>query len=253
MMEPDDRLAGDPVWELFPAAPPPPLAPRSRRFRSGLGVALLVAVSWWLHPVLSITLVCLAAAWNDVRTGRQWARAIPDKAGGRICALFSYAWGAWKLGVAAFVMMFAVIALLVGGKEPTEALPAGIAAELFALAGFLGSAILTAAGLVKAFRSGMRVWIGEGINQARTLMLGMLIVGFTFAVLLPMCFLLSVEAPRAANSDLGGLVFLVGVFTFIIGGPVGILSVLDWLSRRVVADQPGKFGPKVPTVGRWDS
>jgi hypothetical protein len=250
-MEPDDRLAGDPVWELFPAAPPQ--APRPRRFRHGLAVVLLVAVSWWLHPILAVTVACLAAALKDIRTGRQLARSIPDKAGGGICALFSYAWGAWKLGAAAFAMMFVVIMIDGVAKETKGAPPAFIAAGLFWFAGFLGSASLTAAGLVKAFRSGMRVWIGEGINQARTLMLGMLIVGFTFAVLLPMCFLLSVTALRAADADQGVLTFMVVLFTFMIGGPVVILIVLDWLSRRVVADKPGKFGPKVPTVGKWNS
>src|SRR4051812_39377011 len=104
MMEPDDRLAGDPVWELFPSAPP--RAPRPHRFRHGAAVAILVAVSWWLHPVLSVIAVCLAAALKDIRTGWQLARSIPDKGGGGICALFSYAWGAWKFGVAAGAMTF---------------------------------------------------------------------------------------------------------------------------------------------------
>jgi hypothetical protein len=250
MMETDDRLAGDPVWELFPSAPLQ--APRPRRFRYGLAVAILVAVSWRLHPVLSVSVACLAAAWKDIQTGRRLARSIPDKAGGDICALFSYAWGAWKCGAAAFAMMFVGIPIYAVLGKMNDLLPALFALELFWIAGFIGSAILTAAGLVKAFRSGMRVWIGEGINQARTLMLGMLMVGFTFAVLLPMCFLLSVKAPRAADADKGILPFLLGLYTFIIGGPVVILIILDWLSRRVVADKPGKFGPKVPTVGKWN-
>jgi hypothetical protein len=253
MMETDDRLADDPIWELFPSALPQ--APRPRRFRYGLAVALLVAVSWWLNPVLSVCVVCLAAAWKDIRTGRRLARSIPDKAGGDICTLFSYAWGAWKFGAAAFVMVFVAFPIHVALAEAnhTPPSPAFIVAPLFWFAGFIGSAILTAAGLVKAFRSGMRVWIGEGINQARTLMMGMLIVGFTFAVLVPMCFLLAVMAPRPAGADKHILTFLLGLFTFIIGGPVGILVVLDWLSHRVVADKPGKFGPKVPTVGKWTS
>jgi hypothetical protein len=250
-MELDDRLAGDPVWELFPSAPPQ--APRPRRFRHGLTVAFLVAASWWLHPVLSVTVASLAAALKDIRTGRQLARSIPDKAGGRICALFSYAWAAWKFGAAAFAMIFVIIPVYVGLEKANDVPPAFIAAVLLGSAGFMGSTILTAAGLVKAFRCGMRVWIGEGINRARMLMLGMLLVGFTFAVLLPMCFLLSVKAPRAADADKGILSFMIGIYSFIIGGPVVILIILDWLSRRVVADKPGKFGPKVPTVGKWNS
>ena len=60
---------------------------------------------------------------------------------------------------------------------------------------------MTAAGLVKAFRSGMRVWIGEGVNQARTLMLGMLMVGFVLLVLMPICFWLVGLAPRAGDGQ----------------------------------------------------
>ena len=36
-------------------------------------------------------------------------RSIPDKAGGGICSLFSYARGAWKFGVAAIVLIFVAI------------------------------------------------------------------------------------------------------------------------------------------------
>ena len=57
------------------------------------------------------------------------------------------------------------------------------------------------AGLVRAYRSGMRVWVGEGVNQARTLLLGMLIVGFAVAVLGPMGVLLAAVAPHARDSD----------------------------------------------------
>jgi hypothetical protein len=46
---------------------------------------------------------------------------------------------------------------------------------------------------------------------------------------------------------------LFGLFGCMFGGPVIILVVLDWFSRRVVADRPGKFGAKVPTVGKWNS
>ena len=187
-----------------------------------------------------------AAASKDIRKGRQLARSIPDEAGRGICALFSYAWGAWKFGVAAFVMMLVVIPVYVVLEQGKDAPPAFIAATLLWFAGFLGSAILTAAGLVKAFRSGMRVWIGEGINQARTLMLGMLIVGFACVVVVPMCVLLSVKAPRGADADKGVLPFMLGLFTFIIGGPLVILIVLDWLSRRVVADKPGKVRAEGP-------
>src|SRR5690349_12992696 len=117
MIEPDDRLAGDPVWEMFPASPPP--APGARRYLYGL--AALIAAAWFLWPPLSVALACLSATFQDFRTGRQLARSIPDKAGGRICSLFAHAWGAWKVGATGFVLMF-VAAILHASRrgEPGE-------------------------------------------------------------------------------------------------------------------------------------
>ncbi len=124
------------------------------------------------------------------------------------------------------------------------------------MGGFAASAALTALGLLAAFRSGMRVWIGEGVNQARTLLLAMLLVGFTTVVLGPMCLFLIRRFPRARDVDADGSSGLLALFVFLFVmfiGPVVILRVLDWFGRRVIADRPGKFGPKVPTVGKWSS
>jgi hypothetical protein len=255
MNEVDDRLAGDPVWELFPY-PAPGSAQGSlgaRDYRRWLAVACLVAVIWLLFPPLAVVTACLAVAARDFRTGRLLARSIPDKAGGTVCARFTYAWGAWKLGCAAFVLMFVVLTVVAAAGGRREVPPAFIAAMLLWMGGFAVSAALTASGLLKAYRSGMRVWIGEGVNQARTLLLGMLIVGFTAVVLGPMSIWLTGRFPRPSDSrddDLWGVLGFLGC-TFI--GPLVILLVLDWVSRRVVADRPGKFGPKVPTVGKWNS
>ena len=111
----------------------------------------------------------------------------------------------------------------------------------------------TALGLWAAYRSGMRVWIGEGVNRARTLLLGMLIVGFVLLALGPMCLWLCGRFPRASKSRAIDLPPLLGLYSCLFGGPVVILVILDRVSRRVVADRPGKFGPKVPTVGKWNS
>ena len=111
MNEPDDRLVGDPVWELFPDPSPGHEAQRTRRYLSRLAVAVLIVVAWFLYPPLSVAVTCLAVAARDFQTGRRFARSIPDKAGGGICSLFSYAWGAWKLGVTAFVLMFVTITI----------------------------------------------------------------------------------------------------------------------------------------------
>jgi hypothetical protein len=255
MNDTDDRLAGDLVWELFayPAHAPAQGAIRTRQRREWLVVASLIAVAWVLSPTLAVVTACLSVAARDFRTGRQLARSIPDKAGGAICAWFTLAWGAWKLGVAAFVLMFVSIAVFASAKQGPEVPPAFIASVLFGIAGFTLSAALTALGLLMAYRSGMRVWIGEGVNQARTLLMGMLVVGFAFVALGPMCVWLVGRVERASDSRGGDVLSLPAFFGCMFAGPVVILIVLDWIGRRVIADRPGKFGPKVPTVGKWNS
>ena len=85
MNEVDDRLAGDPVWELFPSrAAGSARAPRRARYGRWLAVACLVAAIWLVSPALAVLVACLAIAAGDFRYGRQLARSIPDKAGGAV-------------------------------------------------------------------------------------------------------------------------------------------------------------------------
>jgi hypothetical protein len=250
MDEPDDRLAGDAVWELFPYRTAGP-AQGSRRFQYGrwLVVACLVAACWLLSPSLAVATACLAIAAVEFQNGRRLARSIPDKAGAKVCARFAYAWGAWKFGVTAVVFMFATAIL---GQKQSELPPGLLASLLLCMSGYLLSATLTAAGLVGAYRSGMRVWVGEGVNRARTLLLAMLIVGFTVAVLGPICIGLGTAHPHAADGEgMLELVLLAAMMGLMFVGPIVMLLILDRFCQRVVADRPGKFGPKVPTVGKW--
>jgi hypothetical protein len=255
MNEFDDRLAGDPVWELFPGTVPTPAqgSLNARACRRWLLVVGLVAFCWLLFPPLAVITACLAVSFRDFRTGRQLSRSIPDKAGGTICARFAFAWGAWKLGLAGFLLIFVFAIGLATAGERSDLIMGLSTAVFLWMGGFTLSAVFTAVGLVKAYRTGMRVWIGEGVNQARTLMLGMLIVSFTFVILGPLCLGLVGRHPGAGNSNDAELPFLIVLMASIFAGPVAILLVLDWLSRRVVANLPGKFGPKVPTVGKWNS
>jgi hypothetical protein len=255
MNETDDRLVGDPVWELFAHPTPGPAHETSRAHRYGrwLFVAGLIVLGWFLFPPLAVVTACLAVAARDFRRGRQLARLIPSKAGGTICARFTYAWGAWKLAVAAIVLMFASVAAFGPTKDSREVPSAFIVSMLLVVGGFALSAALTALGLLAAFRSGMRVWVGEGVNQARTLLLGMLMVGFVFVVLVPMCFWFTIRFRPGSDSPIDPLPGFLMPFGCLFAGPTVILLVLDGISRRIIADRPGKFGPKVPTVGKWNS
>lgn len=141
-----------------------------------------------------------------------------------------------------------------GGPLPHGLRAAFIASLLLAAGGLLVSATLTAAGLVRAYRSSMRVWIGEGVNQAGLLFFGMLLTILAFAVIVPIGVCLAAVDPQA--SRLGEVISATGTIGLILAmlvGPVVILVILDRICNHVVADRPGKFGPKVPAVGKWSS
>jgi hypothetical protein len=254
MSEMDDRLAGDPVWELF--APTAPAPARARlgvyHFARWFVATGFIALAWLLLPPLGVILLCFGVAGGDLRTARQVTRSLPDKAAGSVCARFTCAWGAWMVGAVAFGVLVAT-AFLFLPAEGTNGPPAALAfAALLWVGSFFVSAALTAWGLFAAYRSGMRIWIGEGVNRARTLLLGMLIVGFLFAYLVPLFMVLARMMPMAGQkAALGPRVFVVLIFGSMFAGAVIILMILDWITGRVVAEHPSKFGPKVSTVGKW--
>lgn len=246
MTEADDRLVGDPVWELFPARLP------KRRAHLWAEAIVVTAVAWLLYPPAGVLVACFEASFRDFRSGHRMARAIPDRMGSRISALFAYAWAAWKVGAAGFAMIFVTLALtsLLQGKDGDFNTPIMTAILLWA-GSFFAAAVLTALGLVQAYRSGMRVWVGQGINQARTLLLGMLLVGFVCLVLIPIMLLLVGMVPTAGDGRKGVAALLLGEVFLLFGAPVILLVILDRFTRLVVAEQPAKFGPKVPAVGKW--
>ena len=113
MQEPDDRLAGDLVWELFPEES------RPRAFLL-VAVPILLVETWFLDPPSSVVLACLAVSWGDFDRGRKIRRAIPDRAAASICSLFTHAWGAEKIGVAGVAIMYVtfLMAALRGKLDP---------------------------------------------------------------------------------------------------------------------------------------
>lgn len=252
MNEVDDRLAGDPVWELFAQPTPRPADEGHRNHSYGrwLVAAGLIALGWLEFPPLALVTVCLLFSARDFSKGREHSRSIPSKAGGTICSRFSYVWGAWKFGASALALLFPAVAIFGPMNEGPEALTALMTLVLVGIGGFTASAALTASGLQAAYRSGICVWIGEGVNRARTLFLGMLLVLFTFAVLGPMCIWLTGALARAKETRPDAIPAMLFLFVCWFAGPVVILLVLDWISRRVIADRPDKFGPKVPTLGK---
>ena len=158
MNETDDRLVGDPVWELFtqPTAGPADVALGTGHHGPWLVGAGLIALGCYMYPPLAVVTVCLAVAAQDFHWGRQLARSIPSKAGGTFFARFSYAWGAWKVGISAIVLMFASIVIWTPVKPPAEPPAAFVAALLLVMGGFTLSSGLTALGLLATYRSGMR-------------------------------------------------------------------------------------------------
>ncbi|MDG3006320.1 hypothetical protein [Paludisphaera mucosa] len=249
-----DDLEGDFDWELFPDGEPRPWTSRKRRAAYWLGLGLIMALCWYIDPNVAVVVACLAFWRRDFQAGRRLTRTIPDRAGGWICALFTFAWGAWKVAGLAFALMF--VAGMLGGpaRKAHGPPPPGVFACLLIIFGsVLASAVLTAAGLGLAMRSGMRVWIGEGMNRARTLLLGMVVVGFTLCGIGPMSFWMQGRFPRPKDVAEETSIGLVVFFACLFGGPILILLAVDWFSERVVAARPGKFGPKVSSIGKMNT
>ena len=254
MWESDDRLAGDPVWELFQPVQETRTSLPWRRWATaaamtGVGLALC-------HPLAVVT-VCLAVAWGDFVQARQARRLISDPWGARVSALFSCGWGLWKVGMTAFGLMFATVPFVVYAGRRDELPTAFAAAPLLWMGGFTASALVTGSGLFVAIRHDMRVWIGQGVNQARTLLLTMLIVGFTVGVLtvgvlLPlMAALVVTPAPPGPQGEAVPIFPFLFMLVCLLVGPITLLVILDAIARRVIADTPTKFGPKVAAVGKW--
>jgi hypothetical protein len=150
-------------------------------------------------------------------------------------------------------MVWVSLAIFPRTNDASEVLPAIVPSLLLSIGAFTLSAVTTASGLFSAYRADMRVWIGEGVNQIRTLLMHMLIVAFTFGVLGPLSVWLSTRLARARDSRADDPLTLLPFVGCLLVGPPGILVVLDVLSRRVIANRPGKFGAKVPAVGKWSS
>ncbi|WP_337177068.1 hypothetical protein [Paludisphaera sp.] len=235
-------------WELFPR---PEDRPRRGLLRAAVVAAIVVF--WFVDRPFAVVAACVAVSFGDFREGFRLARAVPDPAGARVCLLFRLAWGTLTAALMGFVLMFAMIPWI-PRHEKGEGLPLEAALAMLAwILGFLASAALTAAGMIAALRSGMRVWIGEGVNQARVLLLGMMISAFAIGVVFPAMIWFVEFADEGPPSGRDNLVPFLVMLGLIFVGPIAILIALDRIGRRVIAKHPGKFGPKVPSVGKWNA
>ncbi len=248
MYETDDRLDGDLVWEIFePHAPA--LGPARRRFLRSAIFLGLIGVVWWLVPPLAVLIVCLAISRRDFRDGHRISRTRPEKAGASIRARFRYAWGAWKIGWTAIGFLFLCLLAHREGKEPPSAL---IAILPLAAVGLTASAILTAWAVGSAYWTRPRLRLAEGdLDRAWILLLGMILVGFSYGVILPICvwvdsrfpgFQLGPVQPRPWTPPL----FAVCVLLI----PGGLLWARELIAIRIFDLDPGKPGLHEPAVGK---
>ena len=67
---------------------------------------------------------------------------------------------------------------------------------------------------------------------------------------MPLFLLLAATDPRIGHVALGIALAVLVELGVVVAGSVGMLVVLDRICMRVLAERPGKFGPKVPTVGK---
>ena len=84
MNETDDRLVGDPVWELFtqPTAGPADVALGTGHHGPWLVGAGLIALGCYMYPPLAVVTVCLAVAAQRFPSGSA-TRPVDTQQGGR--------------------------------------------------------------------------------------------------------------------------------------------------------------------------
>ena len=254
MNETDDRLVGDPVWELFayPAPGPAQPASRIRRYGPWLIVAGLIALGWFLFPPLAVVTAGLSVAARDFRRGRQLARSIPSKAGGTICAVQLCLGGLEARNGRLRVDVGLRIPLRARDETARNAL-GGPGLDVSGHGGF------HFVGGVDSFGPGSGLPIGNarldrrGGESGQDAPDGHVDRGICLRGSRSDEPLALRRFPRAIDAQPAALPDFLAFCSCLFVGPLLIVLVLDRISRRIIADRPGKFGPKVPTVGKWNS
>lgn len=223
--------------------------------------SILLLVGWLLFevtawPALGAVTACLKFGWEDFQTGRWLRRRDPNRRRGSACFWLCLGSALWKIAVTASALML-VYAVLSGGGPP-PVMGQFEAAGTTAFAAFGLSALATTVALWKAWRERLKLWLDPSMhgcrrrdcwppysarwtapNRADRIVfiaeIYVFVLALLAAILVAVYFMQQLVGGGAV---LGLILFLAGLASSIIGGPVILLRLRDVLDRRVLAVTP---------------
>ena len=230
-------------------------------------VVALVVFEMTADPSLVVVVGCSKFGWAQLRAARWLRKSDPNRRRGRACGWFYVSWGLWRISIVATLLMFVVIFLFQILRERLGAAPKVgnappiqfVMAFLVAFFGFAFSTLTSIFGVVSAWRSRTRVWVGRaGINSFRgrtwppvtsgadwNRIGGLLLTAVPLALLggsfLPLSIVLTIAwiAARGIAGEIAAeLTIYVGGTFSIIAGAIVLLALMDAAKRRMEARSP---------------
>jgi hypothetical protein len=235
-------------------------------------LALAIAVvSLSMFPTISIPLGCVAWGWDEILLSRWLKRVDPDRVRGRVCSRFYLSWGLGRIGLMALAMMFGIIGLQVaaegspaqGNSKPPP--PESVGCLLVSLTGFLLSSAVTSFAVVTALRDSVRIWVGpearwaradavwppqcarprgKSTNRTKRILIGFIITLSTTGLIVGLFSWPFFSVPATTSPTITVAIVLL----LLIGLPVLILLLLEWLSARIIAPTPSACWSSVDRV-----
>jgi hypothetical protein len=240
-----------------------------RAWLGGLSWPVLLVLAWILYeltaqPAIGVAALCLKFGWDDFRTAfwLRWMDA--NRPRGRACFWLYLASGLWTSAIAGTVMTYGF--LLVAGPQP-QAVPGGgpsphlIGAMLTALVGFGLCTLATGISLGVSLWYGIRLWLDPGVHHARRnhvwpppdtprgrhnrvgwlVVTALVLTGIPALVLVLFAFALHFGAAGAGGRPAAPpfLALVLGM-ACVVGLPLFILAVREFLNRRVIAAAPSQ-------------
>lgn len=209
---------------------------------------------------LTALVICAKFGWNDWLTARWLRKTDPVHARAVACAWFYRASAIWKIALAATVGMFLLIFIEIAflGRQAPGREWAFVACEAFF--GFLFATLLTTIASISAWRSGQRVWLAREMHLMRRLRIWpplgvmrrngvpMLVVTALLTWLTPVgifvLFAALAPIPRQPPPQAAFWMPIV-LLGAIIGSAAFVLSLCEFVTKRVAAKSPQDCWPEI--------
>ncbi len=249
----------------------------TKRWKMPLSWPAVLIGAWILYevttqPAIAIVTVCLKFGWNDFRTALWIRRRDLDRHRARACFWLYLASGLWKTAVAAVapLIMLPVLFQLQAGAQQQPRPPADPPAQFMAVVltlffGFVFSALTTIIASWIAWRHGIRIWLNSALRQdsldddwpplhvmssavnhlSRPLTAALLTIGFPVTLAFTVWLVANRQVqggqpPAQGALDSSALTVLFVILGSLIGFPIMILFLREWLLKKVAAQTPGE-------------